>query len=361
MPNVYADGFSDLAGLRVFQNAVEKPRAHWSTSACAGLLGDHTPLQDTRPTKRNPDCMYSRSRRLPPVTNPDSKPGGPNRRSCQQLHRHLASGAAGDCSLSGTTLCAAVLTGRRLTVANVGDSGCLRLSRRTTLDASGKPSPGAAAAAAAAASASALAPTPTKKSCLAIGGGDDETAAADGSEGSPRGTLRRVNNAGPPGSEETRASGRGGSGGSLVAERLSRDHKPEGKGERERIHASGGVVFPLPRGDGAGDAGGERGEGGVAGESLSPAETSKWGRQRAADAKGQGFAAARDFRAEVPRVWTASGEGPGLAMSRSIGDKVRMRLSETCSVPRCLRARHLWKSFHVDFLGLFPSALAKVV
>ncbi|CAN0420022.1 unnamed protein product, partial [Scytosiphon promiscuus] len=73
--------------------------------------------------------------------------------------------------------------------------------------------------------------------------------------------------------------------GGLVAQRLSRDHKPENKGERERIQAAGGIVFPLPRSGTLGDGDGREGP-------------------------------------DVPRVWAASGEGPGLAMSRSIGDKV---------------------------------------
>lgn len=101
---------------------------------------------------------------------------------------------------------------------------------------------------------------------------------------------------------ETRA---GASRGRLVAERLSRDHKPESNGELERIQAAGGIVFPLPRRDASSGGGG-----GVAGETFPPPSGGD-----------QSLMTARDFRAGVPRVW-AGGNGPGLAMSRSIGDKV---------------------------------------
>lgn len=105
------------------------------------------------------------------------------------------------------------------------------------------------------------------------------------------------------GAGETRA---GASRGRLVAERLSHDHKPESKGELERIQAAGGIVFPLPRRDASSGGGG-----GVAAAAFPPAAGGD-----------QSLTTARDFRAGVPRVW-AGGNGPGLAMSRSIGDKVR--------------------------------------
>lgn len=211
-----------------------------------------------------------------------------SRRSSQRLHRDLASGVAGDCTRSGTTLCAAVLNGRRLTVANVGDSGCLRLSRRT-------PSPDVAPAGAAG-----------KTSA----GSSDATAAVAG------GTSRRRG----AGAVETVLPGAGsragGSRARLVAERLSRDHKPESAGELERIQAAGGVVFPLPsrRDTAAGGSGS-----GVVQATFSPAAG---GCRQATGVREQELTTARDFGAGVPRVWRAGGDGPGLAMSRSIGDKV---------------------------------------
>lgn len=207
------------------------------------------------------------------------------RRSCQRLHRDIVSGVAGDCTRSGTTLCAAVLNGRRLTVANVGDSGCVRLSRRT-------PSPDVAPA---------VAGEP-------IAASDDATAAGAGGGTSRRRGMRVADSVLP--GVGNRASG---SRGRLVAERLSRDHKPESAGELERIQAAGGLVFPLPRRDNA--AGGGTG---VIEATIPPAA----GRHQATGIREQELTVARDFGAGVPRVWRAGGDGPGLAMSRSIGDKV---------------------------------------
>lgn len=104
----------------------------------------------------------------------------------------------------------------------------------------------------------------------------------------------------PPGAGNNKA---GGSRGRLVAERLSRDHKPESAGELERIQAAGGVVFPLPTRRDVAAGGGN----GVIESTFPPA-------------------AGRDFGVGVPRVWRAGGDGPGLAMSRSIGDKVTLVL-----------------------------------
>lgn len=106
----------------------------------------------------------------------------------------------------------------------------------------------------------------------------------------------------------------GGSRGRLVAERLSRDHKPESAGELERIQAAGGVVFPLPRRDVA--AGGGSGV-------IETAFPLAAGSHQATGIREQELTtAARDFGTGVSRVWRAGGDGPGLAMSRSIGDKV---------------------------------------
>lgn len=98
----------------------------------------------------------------------------------------------------------------------------------------------------------------------------------------------------------------------LVVERVSRDHKPECSDELERIEATGGVVFPLPcRTGGGGTASGD----GTATAAPGP----KYGEPP----EGRdGATKVRDFGAGTPRVWKAGGGGPGLAMSRSIGDKV---------------------------------------
>lgn len=226
------------------------------------------------------------------------------------MHHDLATGVAGDCGRSGTTLCAAVLTGRRLTVANVGDSGCLRLSRRTAAASSdSSPSPGAAAAAAAA--------VPGKVALANDCGTSDVVDMAGGARGGGTSNRRRLRTAekliaGAAAGEEA-VPGGGSRGGGLVTERLSRDHKPESKGELERIRAAGGIVFPLPRSG----SGGGWGAGGVTGGAPPTAEDSKKGL----------ITAARGVATGIPRVWTASGDGPGLAMSRSIGDKARTRAS----------------------------------
>lgn len=183
---------------------------------------------------------------------------------------------------SGTTLCAAVLNGRRLTVANVGDSGCLRLSRRTpspdtTPDVAGKPN------------------------------------AASGDPAAAGGTARRRGMGAAEHVLPGTGGRAGGSRGRLVAQRLSRDHKPESTGELERIQAAGGIVFPLPRRDAAAGR-----DGGVIDVNFPPVA----GRQQATGIRNQGLTTARDFGAGIARVWRAGGDGPGLAMSRSIGDKV---------------------------------------
>lgn len=208
-------------------------------------------------------------------------------------------------------------------MANVGDSGCLRLSYRTALATSSPPSPGTAPSTTAAADADADADAAPGRLGLGIRRGDDDVAAAAGSKSGRRRRVRTVHTA-KVGASEVGARVRGRSRGGLVAERLSRDHKPENKGELERIQAAGGIVFPLPRTSALGDGDGYREGGSVAGE----AKKSKHGRHRAANTREQGLATARDFGAEVPRVWATNGEGPGLAMSRSIGDKVR---TSTCT------------------------------
>lgn len=195
---------------------------------------------------------------------PRNNPGN-TRRTCQRLHRDLAMGVAGDCARSGTTLCAAVLTGRRLTVANVGDSGCLRISR-------------------------------VVDEICRLG---DPTATGSGvveSEASAGGRRRRET-----GEVETEHRG---SDRRVVVERLSRDHKPECSDELKRIQAAGGVVFPL-------QSAAVRGGRGVSGVPTAV----QGGRQEGAET-------VRDFGAEVSRVWRPGGSGPGLAMSRSLGDKV---------------------------------------
>lgn len=228
---------------------------------------------------------------------------------------------------SGTTMCAAVLNGRRLTVANVGDSGCLRLSRRT-------PSPEAASAVAG------------KKPRAAS---DDAAAAVTGGINSGRGVGATAN-------VVQGAGGRaGGSRGRLVAERLSRDHKPESTGELERIQAAGGVVFPLPRRDTTAAGGGH---GPI--ESASPRAA---GYQQATGIRKQELTTARDFEAEVPRVWRAGGDGPGLAMSRSIGDKVICVLPLLPSVPQPTGLRSPMRSdfFVVSSMSLRAASLPTLV
>lgn len=92
----------------------------------------------------------------------------------------------------------------------------------------------------------------------------------------------------------------------LIVERLSRDHKPECRIELQRIQAAGGKVFPLPTSQGgSGD-----------GVRKAPSQYEELG-------GGRDKMLVRDFGVEVPRVWKAGGSGPGLAMSRSIGDKVK--------------------------------------
>ncbi|CAN0064547.1 unnamed protein product [Ectocarpus sp. 8 AP-2014] len=253
------------------------------------------------------ECMERLPKHLASASSQSGSPASALRRSCQRLHHDLATGVAGDCGRSGTTLCAAVLTGRRLTVANVGDSGCLRLSRSTAAASSGSSaSPGAPGAA-----------IPGKAALPSDRGTPDVGDIAGGARGGGTGNRRRLRTAekliaGAAAGEEA-APGGGSRGGGLVTERLSRDHKPESKGELERIRAAGGIVFPLPRsGSGSGS-----GTGGVTGGAPPTAEGSKKGL----------IMAARGITAGVPRVWTASGDGPGLAMSRSIGDKARTRAS----------------------------------
>ncbi|CAM9312728.1 unnamed protein product [Ectocarpus sp. 13 AM-2016] len=253
------------------------------------------------------ECMERLPKHLASASSQSGSPASALRRSCQRLHHDLATGVAGDCGRSGTTLCAAVLTGRRLTVANVGDSGCLRLLRSTAAASSGpSPSPGAAAAA-----------IPGKAMLASDRGAPDVVDRAGGARGSGTSNRRRLRTAekliaGADAGEEA-APGGGSRGRGLVMERLSRDHKPESKGELERIRAAGGIVFPLPR---SGSCGG-LGAGGVTGGAPPTAAGSKKGL----------IAAARGIAAGTPRVWTTSGDGPGLAMSRSIGDKARTRAS----------------------------------
>ncbi|CBJ27993.1 conserved unknown protein [Ectocarpus siliculosus] len=248
------------------------------------------------------ECMERLPKHLASASSQSGSPASALRRSCQRLHHDLATGVAGDCGRSGTTLCAAVLAGRRLTVANVGDSGCLRLSRSTAAASSGSSaSPSAAAAA-----------IPGKAALASDRGTPDVVDKAGGARGGGTSNRRRLRTAekliaGAAAGEEA-APGGGSRGGGLVTERLSRDHKPESKGELERIRAAGGIVFPLPRSG----SGGGSGAGGVTGGAPPTAEGSKKGLKTAA----------RGIAAGIPRVWTASGDGPGLAMSRSIGDKM---------------------------------------
>lgn len=215
---------------------------------------------------------------------------GSFRRSCQRLHRDLATGVAGDCELSGTTLCAAVLTGRKLTVANVGDSGCLLLSRAAGLD-------------------NLVGHFARDLHC--VGGGTcGEFGTAE--KGMSK-TLCSVE-------RNPQFTGH-----HLAVEQLSHDHKPECTGELERIRAAGGMVCPVP-----------------CGNRYYP-DTEKIGKGRPPVNEGrcadwperEGLLAARDFGRDVSRVWRASGGGPGLAMSRSIGDKVGERrcLEQSCEVP----------------------------
>ncbi|CAM9280952.1 unnamed protein product, partial [Scytosiphon promiscuus] len=323
-PNTPHIGFHSIPGEKVHdpfwknQDAglVVAPLDRKQDRALFAIFDGH----GTNGRRASRECMD----RLPKYLVSTCRSGDPasalRRRSCQQLHRHLASGTAGDYTRSGTTLCAAVLAGRRLTVANVGDSGCLRLSHSTAFPPSNAPSHGAATAAidvADAADATAAAPG---SFCVGIGRGDHDVAAAAFSRTDGRTTATASHKAAAC-DGETGARTRGRIRRGLVAQRLSRDHKPENKGERERIQAAGGIVFPLPRSGTLGD--GDGGEGpDVARESTNPAKNSEHGRHRAAGTREKELATARDFGSEVPRVWAASGEGPGLAMSRSIGDKM---------------------------------------
>ncbi|CAM9839490.1 unnamed protein product [Ectocarpus sp. 4 AP-2014] len=253
------------------------------------------------------ECMERLPKHLASASSQSGSPASALRRSCQRLHHDLVAGVAGDCGRSGTTLCAAVLTGRRLTVANVGDSGLLRLSHSTATASSGSsPSPSAAAAA-----------FPGKAALASDRGTPDVADIAGGARGGGTSNRRRLRTAeklvaGAAAGEEA-VPGGGSRGRGLVTERLSRDHKPESKGELERIRAAGGIVFPLPRSG----SGGGSGAGGVTGGAPPTAEGSKKGL----------ITTAKGTSAGIPRVWTASGDGPGLAMSRSIGDKARTRAS----------------------------------
>ncbi|CAM9526854.1 unnamed protein product, partial [Phaeothamnion confervicola] len=201
------------------------------------------------------------------------------RRACQALHREIVAGLVGDPTHSGTTLCAALLVGTRLTVANVGDSRCCLLRRR-----------------------------------------------------------RR---------------------GRIDAVPLTIDHKPDRRGELERIVASGGRVSPLPTpaeqaaaaaaaavtapttagaGAGIGSGGGGAGADGEDGNSFGGNLKGGLGGRKGGTGGGGGGggggdergaeALRRDLHRSPPRVWLQSGNGPGLAMSRSIGD----RLAHTAGV-----------------------------
>lgn len=147
-------------------------------------------------------------------------------------------------------------------MANVGDSGCLRMSRATSTGLVRSSVGG-----------------PDR---LLVGGGEIGTRDAEMPD-RDRGLGRR-----------------------LIVERLSRDHKPECRSELQRIQAAGGTVFPLPTSQG--DSGG--------GAGTAPPQHEELGGAR-------DRMLVRDFGAEVPRVWKAGASGPGLAMSRSIGDKVK--------------------------------------
>lgn len=177
-------------------------------------------------------------------------------------------------------------------MANVGDSGCLRLSRRT-------PSPD-------------VAPAVAGNPSAANG---DATAVVAGVTSRRRGIGASENVLSDAGNRA------GGSRGRLVAERLSRDHKPESAGELERIQSAGGVVFPLPTRRDTAAGGGN----GVIESTFPPTGE---GGQQATGTREQELTTARDFGVGVPRVWRAGGDGPGLAMSRSIGDKVTLVCSE---------------------------------
>lgn len=167
-----------------------------------------------------------------------------------------------------------VLTGGRLTIANVGDSGCIRLSRAV------KNSP------------------------------EDARTISDVSEyDCAVGNRRRRKNTDVDTGDCRTERGR------LIVERLSHDHKPDCKNELERIQAAGGVVFPLPITGGEDDSGG--GDSGIITPGLTCGGQGK-SREERTNVRGFGMG--------VPRVWKASGDGPGLAMSRSIGDKVNHRL-----------------------------------
>lgn len=223
------------------------------------------------------------------------------RRACQWLQRDLAVGSgSGDVyANSGTTLCAALLVGYRLTIANVGDSGCLRISR-----------------------------------LLKPASGSQTTSSSSSGDGVCDATVpdRRVAGRG---TVETGGETGGASERRLVVQQLSRDHKPEREGELERIRAAGGKVVPLPN----------RGLGGGGGRGPGRRARAQCTALRPEQARAyRDEAVARDFREEVQRVWRADGHGPGLAMSRSLGDKVRKCLA-FCPKPN-------WKSTLVFFLNI---------
>ncbi|CAM9254056.1 unnamed protein product [Choristocarpus tenellus] len=177
------------------------------------------------------------------------------KRACQNLHRKMVSGMVGDCTHSGTTMCAVYLEGTRLTVANVGDSGCCRIRRL-------------------------CAPS------IHTEGREGECTETDSGRGRGGGND----------------GGRSSHSQQVVAERLTRDHKPHQKKELARIQASGGVVSPLP---------------------TNRSETERVRNLVEEGNEGGGNPThSQDGTFHVPRVWLRSGEGPGLAMSRSIGDKV---------------------------------------
>lgn len=206
---------------------------------------------------------FSRIHACRPHSNTSTGP----RRVCQRLQKELVASDAEDYSRSGTTLCAAVLIGRRLTVANVGDSGCLRISR--------------------------------------VPGNSQETSSSNRPVGETTGDTKRRPGGGAP--EARQADGIPGQ---LVVQRITRDHKPELEDELKRIRASGGIVFPLQ---------GKRSDAcGVSRGAELMGVDSRQGRSGGPRSTGL----VRDFAVDVPRVWRAGSNGPGLAMSRSIGDEV---------------------------------------
>lgn len=159
---------------------------------------------------------------------------------------------------SGTTAVLALIQGRTLTVANIGDSRAV-LGRRKKH----KRPPGTVSAPSVAAAVRIPAPSSSSAKPLT-----NSTVGESCRQSSPVTVVSTPSPTVPEGQRPASA---------YVVRQLSVDHKPDRRDEYERILASGGRVFSVRYDDGV----------------VGP-----------------------------PRVWLQSSNTPGLAMSRSLGDLV---------------------------------------